>query len=445
VRLLLAKLAVVVILLWSLPAAAIDIVIGTTGIVGKANELATNGTNCSSGFASQGIDTFGNAEGCFLPGGGKTLTTAGPGSPIAGPDAATVDQVHITDLTTSPTVFNAPTNPANGARLTYSIYCQTAARALTWNAVFSSEAGPTLPTSCVVGQYLILTYRFNSLSNKWALEDNSRGQSAAAVLLTETAGVITPINCDTTRWGYLTLTVDATVSNPVCTPQHGQRITYSIQTSAPKLLTWGNQYSSVYTLTLPTRTTGNGMKDEFGFIYDAVNTKWDMDASTQPNRGTGTIRLSVLSAHQPATNPGIIDRAENNDRLLFDATTSECVWWNFRMPTDYVGNLTAKIPYSMVSATTGGVSVDTFVMAVSPGDAADVNTDSYAAVNNCDDTPVPGTAGFLKEITCVQTNTDGLAAGDIVRWKLCRATADTVDTATGDMEVINEIHLEYSR
>jgi hypothetical protein len=309
---LLVRLALVMALVWSAPALAVDIVIGTTGTVSKANELTNNGTNCGAGLAAQGVDTFGNAEGCFAPANGKVLTTAGPGSPIAGPDAATVDQVHIADLTTSPTVFNAPTNPTNGARLTYSIYCQTAARALTWNAVFSSEAGPTLPTSCVVGQYLILTYRFNTLSNKWALEDNSRGQSAAAVLLTETAGVITPINCDTTRWGYLTLTVDATVSNPVCTPQHGQRLTYSIQTSVPKLLTWGNKYSSVYTLSLPTRTTGNNMKDEFGFIYDVVNDKWDMDASTQNNRSA---RLKTCYLGQGKDNGSILGDADLGPQL----------------------------------------------------------------------------------------------------------------------------------
>jgi len=161
----------------------------------------------------------------------------------------------------------------------------------------------------------------------------------------------------------------------------------------------------------------------------------------------GTVRLSVISAHQPTTNPGIIDRSENNDRILFDATTQECVWWGFRMPQDYAGNPVAKIPYSMVSDNNGthGVSVDTSLMAVTPGDATDANPDSYATVNNCDDAAIPTTLGGLDEISCTQTNTDGLVAGDLVRFKLCRAPADATDNATGDMEVLNEIQLEYTK
>ena len=38
--------------------------------VTQADALETNGTNCGAGQAAQGIDTAGNAEGCFTPGGG---------------------------------------------------------------------------------------------------------------------------------------------------------------------------------------------------------------------------------------------------------------------------------------------------------------------------------------------------------------------------------------
>jgi hypothetical protein len=75
-------------------------------------------------------------------------------------------------------------------------------------------------------------------------------------------------------------------------------------------------------------------------------------------------------------------------------------------------------------------------MAVTPGDAADINTESYDTVNNCDDATVPGTAGFLDQISCTLTNKDSVAAGDYAKIKLCRAVADSADTATGDMEVV---------
>lgn len=47
-----------------------------TGNAGTATGLAGNGTNCSPGQAAQGIDTGGNAEGCFTPTGTYVLPQA---------------------------------------------------------------------------------------------------------------------------------------------------------------------------------------------------------------------------------------------------------------------------------------------------------------------------------------------------------------------------------
>ncbi len=114
------------------------------------------------------------------------------------------------------------------------------------------------------------------------------------------------------------------------------------------------------------------------------------------------------------------------------------------MPQDYGSALTARVNYAMTSATSGGVSLDVAVMATSPGDAVDVNTDSFATVNNCDDATVPGTAGFLDQIVCTLTNADSAAAGDLMKVKVCRAVADSADTATGNLEVYG-ITIDYIR
>ena len=83
-------------------------------------------------------------------------------------------------------------------------------------------------------------------------------------------------------------------------------------------------------------------------------------------------------------------------------------------------------------------------MAVTPGDAANIVTDSFDTVNTCTDATVPGTAGFLDQIVCTLTTNDSVAAGDLVRVRRCRLPADATDTATGDMELVGAI-LEYTK
>jgi hypothetical protein len=158
----------------------------------------------------------------------------------------------------------------------------------------------------------------------------------------------------------------------------------------------------------------------------------------------GWVSFTAASAKLPTSNPGVIDNSENHTRLLFDAATQECLWWQFIVPPDYGTAPQLRVPYSMLSATSGGVSIDVSIMATTPGDAIDVNTESYATVNNCDDAAVPGTVGFLDVIVCSIVNTDSMAANDLAKVKLCRAPADSADTATGDMEVYGAT-LEYTK
>lgn len=156
---------------------------------------------------------------------------------------------------------------------------------------------------------------------------------------------------------------------------------------------------------------------------------------------TGTIILPVQAAKLPTSNPAALDASETNWRLLFDATTSESCVWQFRMPVNYASGLTAKLQYSMASATSGTVAWDVYVMAVSDGDAADINTESYATVNTSGGVTVPGTAGYLDEISVTLTNADSVAAGDFTKIKVGRDVA--TDTATGDAELVC-LSLEYT-
>jgi len=124
-------------------------------------------------------------------------------------------------------------------------------------------------------------------------------------------------------------------------------------------------------------------------------------------------------------------------RFRFDAATPEEMVFEGRLPANYASGLTAKIQYSMVSATSGTVEFEVSVMAVTPGDAAAVGTDSYDTSNDVSE-EVPGTEDYLSELSVALANADSAAAGDYLRIRVARDADDgTNDTATGDAMLRN--------
>lgn len=120
-------------------------------------------------------------------------------------------------------------------------------------------------------------------------------------------------------------------------------------------------------------------------------------------------------------------------QAAFDASTDEMLFWSLRMPDDYASSPVLKAQYKMASATSGTVILAAYVMAVTDGDATDVDANDFASVNASSAATVPGTAGHLDEISITLTNADSVAAGDFVIVRLGR---DTTDTASGDCEVV---------
>ena len=158
-----------------------------------------------------------------------------------------------------------------------------------------------------------------------------------------------------------------------------------------------------------------------------------------------TIILPVQSAKLPSSNPVQIDGGETNWRLLFDDTTSESGWWQFRMPTNYASGLTAKLQLACVSTQTEDdektVKFGVSVMAVTPEDAADINTESYDTVNTGTKTlSTNQTAKYLKELSLALSNADSVAAGDYIKVKVAR---DISDTCVGDVSLV-ALSLEYT-
>lgn len=155
-----------------------------------------------------------------------------------------------------------------------------------------------------------------------------------------------------------------------------------------------------------------------------------------PDGSTSNLAPGITRTKSSATAPGVYML-----KLNYDASSEEWCCWQFRMPADYASAPTAVVQYAMASATSGGVAWDVRISATSDGDSQDVDAQDFASANVGTAT-VPGTAGYLDEVSVTLTNDDSLAAGDFVVVRLARAVADAADTATGDAEVLT-MALEY--
>jgi hypothetical protein len=144
-----------------------------------------------------------------------------------------------------------------------------------------------------------------------------------------------------------------------------------------------------------------------------------------------------FSAEFPATNFPQLLLSNRRPVLAFDAATSETAYWTFVAPQGLTGAITAVISYAMASATTGGVAFDVALEALTTGDAIDTDAaTSFDTANTGTDAAVPGTAGYMEQISVTLTNADSMAAADLVRISVARAVANATDTATGDLYLL---------
>jgi hypothetical protein len=147
---------------------------------------------------------------------------------------------------------------------------------------------------------------------------------------------------------------------------------------------------------------------------------------------------SPLTAEFPASNFPQLTLINRRPVLAYDAATKETAYFSFVAPQGVTGTLTLVVTYMMASATSNLVDFEAQVEAVSDGDATDLDAgDSFDTANTQSGVTVPGTAGYIDQVSITLTNSDSLAAGDYVRIALARDAADgTNDTATGDAYVL---------
>ena len=150
--------------------------------------------------------------------------------------------------------------------------------------------------------------------------------------------------------------------------------------------------------------------------------------------------LTPQAAEFPSANFPQLTTIHTTERRMvlgFDAATAETCMWTAAIPQGWTGTVNAVVSYCMASATTGGVAFSVALEAVTSADALDLDTATgYDTTNTGTDAAVPGTAGYMEQVTFTLSNLDSAAAGDLVRISLTRAVANAADTASGDAYVL---------
>lgn len=146
-----------------------------------------------------------------------------------------------------------------------------------------------------------------------------------------------------------------------------------------------------------------------------------------------------LSAEFPASNFPQLTQINQRPVLAFDAATDETAYWTGIAPAGLTGTITLVVSYCMASATSSAVGIQAQIEAITDADATDLDaTTSFDSVNNSASTTVPGTAGYIDQISITMTNADSLTAADYFRLSINRDADGSAitDSATGDLYLL---------
>ena len=148
--------------------------------------------------------------------------------------------------------------------------------------------------------------------------------------------------------------------------------------------------------------------------------------------------LTPFSAEFPSSNFPGLTTVNARPALAFDASTQETAYWTLVAPQGLTGTMTAVLTYMMASATSGNIEFEVAVEAISDADATDLDaTTSFDTVNASGAVAVPGTAGYIDQVSVTLTTQDSAAAADLLRISVSRDADDgTNDTATGDLYLL---------
>ena len=159
----------------------------------------------------------------------------------------------------------------------------------------------------------------------------------------------------------------------------------------------------------------------------------------------GTVILPVfgMMVRVEYGSPALPALENSRPQMIFrDIPISQVCYYLFRLPSNYVDSPTLIWQYKMKTATSGNVYFGATIMAVTPNNSESVDGDNYIGYQYSSPDAVPATAGHLKEVELPLINNDEAAAGDWVSLKFFRHTAHGLDTASGELELVN-LTFEY--
>lgn len=129
--------------------------------------------------------------------------------------------------------------------------------------------------------------------------------------------------------------------------------------------------------------------------------------------------------------------------LAFDASTEESVYFRVVARNYGGGNLTIRLRWYADTATSGAVVWGVSVAAVSPGDAVNMETKSFATEQLSSASTASSTTQGPVEATVTVSNLDSLASMDTAIFKVARKVSDSGDTMSGDAQLFDFI-VEYA-
>lgn len=129
--------------------------------------------------------------------------------------------------------------------------------------------------------------------------------------------------------------------------------------------------------------------------------------------------------------------------LSFDAAGTEACQWRIPyLPAYGSGNVTVKLRWYADTATSGEVVWSASLMALTPGDTQNAETDAWATENTATDTAGAATHDVV-EASITVSNLDSVASGDYVSLRVRRVGGNGSDTMTGDAQLVGVV-VEYS-
>lgn len=213
-------------------------------------------------------------------------------------------------------------------------------------------------------------------------------------------------------------TGSAWVSGPPSGTVFGRSIAFGV---------WGEEGD--YTTALVEETTGRHYLDRAvitpptngqALIYSSSSGGYVGGAGGAGGGGVSATIDLLANFTSDTTNPPSNVYYNGVRALSFSNTTSQTIYGHMRWPAG--SSFAIKLTNSSLTATTGVFGWGFSMMKITPGAAASIKTDDYAAENLGSGT-VSGTINRPTEINIAVTNTDSAAEGDYVRWKLRRNTS----------------------